>query len=54
MFQRYSIARESISPRMPGKLVLGKPLIAMIRMCLRPIHGSTPPQKSSDARISFR
>ena len=39
MLQRYSIGRESISPKMPGKLAFGKPSKASTRMCLRPISG---------------
>ena len=36
VLQRYSIGRESISPRTPGKLDFGKPSRAITRTCFRP------------------
>ena len=49
MCQRYSMARLSSAPRMPGKLRRGKPSMAITRRCLAPIFGAMPPTRSCDA-----
>ena len=54
MCQRYSIGKASSSRRMPGELNCGKPSIARTPMCLRPMRGSTPPEKSCEASTSLR
>lgn len=54
VFQRYSSGSVSRALKTPGQLACGNPSIAMTAMRFRPIRGSIPPQKSAQAKTSFR